>query len=88
MTYLEALQIRDELDRTVDNASKRLNAYPKGAMGLTPDSVKATPEWQADSKKFNACMKLAQNFNRMFVKQFKKEWKATLLERRNAKAFN
>jgi len=57
-------------------------------MGLTPDSVKATSEWQADYKKFNACMKLAQNFNRMFVREFKKEWKATILERRKAKASN
>lgn len=39
---------RDRLWETVRTASKKLQMYPRGAMGLTPDSVKTSLEFRTD----------------------------------------
>lgn len=36
----------------VDAASAALKAFPKGPMGLTPDAVKALPEYQAAKREY------------------------------------
>lgn len=35
-------------------ASKAMRVFPKGPMGLTPDSVKATAEWKQAKAEYNA----------------------------------
>lgn len=57
-----------------------------GPMKLTPDHIKATPEWKAAHSAYYASTSKLQTFNRGFLKQFSKEWRATLLERRIAKS--
>ena len=61
------------LERETDQFSKVLNSYPKNAIGLTPDHIKATTEWQANYHWYHVWHKRLQSFNRTFTKTFKKE---------------
>jgi len=80
--YLTALAMKDELDKLVNETSGALNAFPKGPMGLTLDSIKATPEWDAAYKAYHNATNRARKFNQVFVKAFKKEYLKTIAERR------
>lgn len=42
-------------------------------MGMTPDHVKAVPEWQQAKKDFDQAFAQLRNFNGWYVKTFKKE---------------
>jgi hypothetical protein len=50
-----------------------LNAFPKGLMGMTPDHVKATPEFRVAKSNFNKSFAALRAHNSEFVKRFKKE---------------
>lgn len=86
MTYEEARTIKNIKGQAVDAASKNLQKYPKGAMGLTPDSVKFSKEFQADKKIFNVLNADAKKFTQFFMKKFKKEYAADRLQIRLARA--
>ena len=67
----------------VDAAYARSNAadavmkkFPTGAMGLTPDSVKATPEWKAAYAESNAALAEIQKANAFMLKNFPNEVRA------------
>lgn len=79
--FESAKLIKAELNAALDSASAALNAYPKGDMGLTPDSVKATKQWKADYKAFNAALSNLRNFNSWFSKYFKLEIRAAYMTR-------
>lgn len=86
MTYLEAKTMRDQIETDMRAADKTLRAIPSygtGAMGMTPDAVRATPEWKAATANTGATFRKLQDFNRVFVKQFAAEIRA---ERRNRRA--
>jgi hypothetical protein len=40
-------EMRDSLEAELRRFSGILKSFPKGPMNLTPDPVKATPEWKA-----------------------------------------
>lgn len=68
--------IRDALDAEVKAASARLKevAGPERTpMGITPDSVKATPEWKAARRAFDNAFARSRTFNGRYVKHFKAE---------------
>lgn len=44
-------------------AGDALKGFPKGAMGLTPDSVKASPEWQAAKRAYESAFAALRAFN-------------------------
>lgn len=74
--YAVAKQAKQLFERNHIEAAAKLAAIPgvgSGPMGLTPDSVKSTPEfqtaWQAERKAFEAL----RQFNGAFVKKFRKE---------------
>ena len=77
MNYLEAKKISDELNKKVDETSSALNSEKytkhKTSMGLIPDSIRQTDEWKKDKLAFNVAFKNLRNFNKIFVKTFKKE---------------
>lgn len=50
-----------------------LNAYPRGTMGLTPDAVKSSPEFQRDLAAANKAFQSLRTFNKAYVSRFKKE---------------
>lgn len=54
----------------------------RGPMGLTPDHVKASPEWRTTRTTMDRAQRNLANFNRGFLKLYKTEWKATLQSRR------
>lgn len=56
------------------------NSVPKTSMGLTSPEVKATKEYKEASNRFNIAQAKLQNFNKSYVKLFKKEIAA---DRRN-----
>lgn len=59
---IEAARARLEAERAA--ASAELRAFPKdGPMGLTPDAVKATPEWRAASARYQAAHEALRQFN-------------------------
>ena len=45
-------------------------------MGLTPDSVKGTAQWRTDYSTFKNTQSNLKNFNRLFIREFKKEYLA------------
>lgn len=76
---------RDRLEADVKAADHVLAAFPRGAMGLTPDAVKVTPEYQAARRTFQDRFARLQKFNTTFVRRFVKEIRAEQAARRGAK---
>lgn len=71
-----AKQSKAMLESALDDADKALKAfdqYGKSEMGLTPDFVRAMPEWQQAKKEFDKAFAELRAFNGWYVKTFKKE---------------
>jgi hypothetical protein len=78
MNYLDAKTYKESLYAKNDKASEELQAFDKlgkSAMGLTPDHVKAMPEWQAAKHTYDVSFAELRAFNGWFMKTFKKEIK-------------
>lgn len=73
-TYNEAKAARDSAEERLSIASLALGSYPKGVMGLTPDAVKATPEWQKDKAEYDVAFATLRAINGVIVKKFRKEY--------------
>lgn len=56
------------LSNAVNEASEKLQHYPRGEMGLTPQHVRESKEFILDKKLFNSHMKTSQDFNRKYSK--------------------
>lgn len=87
--YALALAEHDAIEAECEAANqhwKSVGGTQKGPMGLTPDHIKATPEWSAAHTAYDKALRKLQRFNRGFLKQYKREWQATLIERRKAKS--
>lgn len=54
---------QDRLYAEMYAASAILKAFPKGNMGLTPDSVKASPEYQAAKRNYEQAFAKVQAYN-------------------------
>jgi len=76
--YGEELMERNKIDS--DNLKFFDEIYGRSSMGLTPDHVKALPEWKEAKETFNRSFAELRSFNAWFTKTFKKEYMA---ERRN-----
>ncbi|GMX64419.1 hypothetical protein Elgi_36880 [Paenibacillus elgii] len=88
MNYEEAKAYREKLEeknKDDSNALKEFNKHYKSAMGLTPDHVKALPEWKLAKKVCDASFTELRNFNEWFVKTFKKEYAADRRKRNPTK---
>ena len=71
-----AKQSKAMLENSLDIADKALKAfdqYGKSEMGMTPDHVKAMPEFKQAKKEFDKAFAELRNFNGWYVKTFKKE---------------
>jgi hypothetical protein len=75
MDYATAKAHSEKLYAESVAASRALEALsgPKGRMGLTPDSVKATSEWKAAKHASDAAFAALRKFNATFVRRFAKE---------------
>lgn len=85
MTYEEAKKIRDGIEHEVSRFSIALKSFPRGPMGLTPDTVKASAEWKNAKQGYDATYRKLQNFNSILSKHFDKEIKADRDARRKLK---
>jgi hypothetical protein len=81
VNYIEAKLKRDNLELKLKEYSEKVNAYPKGAMGLTPDAIKFSEPYTSDRRKLEIAFKALQDFNKVFVKTYKKERQAEQMER-------
>ena len=75
-TLQEALVQAKRLEIQHQTLSAQLNAVPgasSGPLWLTPDSVKAKPEWQRLKRETDEALYALQSFNRWYVKKFAKE---------------
>lgn len=71
----EALKHKEALEAAYKHASDTLQAFPRLGNGLTPDSVRALPEWQEAKQKYNHAFENLRNFNAQFMKQYAKEYR-------------
>lgn len=71
------------LEASVKEHSTALQKFPKGAMGLTPDSVKKSPQWLRAKKEYDKAFIALRCFNSIFVKKYKKEMAMERKELRN-----
>lgn len=73
MTYAEAKATAANIDAEVSAAEVALRSFPAGPMGLTPDSVRVTPEYRAAKLAFDKSFAKLRAFNGTFTKTFAKE---------------
>lgn len=57
---------RDALRADVDRTSAALQVFPRGPMGLTPDSVKGSAEYCAAKLEFDRAFAALRKFNTTF----------------------
>jgi ABC-type branched-subunit amino acid transport system ATPase component len=83
MTYEEAKAFQNQLNEKLDDVTKIFKEkfdQHKGAMGIVPDHIRETPEYQTIKKEIDRSFQALRNFNQWYVKQFKKE---ILADRKN-----
>lgn len=89
MTFEQELAIYDALEAEQDAASKAWNAAfprdPSWPMGLAPDSVRLSPEYRACKARYEKAAARTKAFVPGFIKRWKKEYRAMLTERREAR---
>lgn len=74
MTYSEAKVEQERLEKIVRETTFALTQFPKvPPYNLTPDYVKASPEYKKAKMDFDAAWYNLRIFNVMFVKRFKRE---------------
>lgn len=94
--FQDALKVKTEMEASLDYVGKSWKTWQasyaieqgipeKGPMGLTNDLIKSNPKWTEHYQLFNKSMKIMQNFNRVFVKKFKKEYSRYVQAKRNSK---
>ena len=76
MTYEEAKAEYDLLEAEAKATSEVLRAFPRGPTGLTPDAVRATPEYRAAKTANDTVFARQRQFNAVYVKLFAKELSA------------
>jgi hypothetical protein len=74
--FVKAKTERDNLEFAAKEAGEELRAFPKGPMNLTPDHIKATPEWKAAKLRFDRAFAALRDFNVVFTKQYATELRA------------
>lgn len=88
MTYEELRACAEALDAECARLGAILQGYPRGALGMTSDAAKATPEWRADRAAFDVAFARLRHVNGILTKHFKSELRADRDERRRLKLEN
>lgn len=74
MNYADFKALREPLSQAADEASKALQVYPSGPMGLTPDHVKASPAFRRDNDAWNKANAAIRAFDLAFMRAHRKTW--------------
>lgn len=72
-TYDQDKAHQDSLYALLNAKDSALQAFPKGAMGLTPDSVKVSTLYRAAKAEYEIAFQAVRKFNAVFTKQYRKE---------------
>jgi hypothetical protein len=64
------------LEKEMAEAEAVIRAFPRGAMGLPPESVRLSPEYRAAKARTDKAFARLRAFNGVFVKRFAKELRA------------
>jgi len=83
MTFEEAKSLQTTREADVMCTGDVLDRFPKGALGLTPDEVKFTPEYRQAKAEFNHAFEAFQNINRYILRHFAKECREERRARRS-----
>jgi hypothetical protein len=89
ISFEQFWQLRALLDSAVRRAGAELGAIPgvgSGAMGLTPDSVKARPDYRQALASYRAAESALREFNGAFAKRFARQSAARIRADREGKA--
>lgn len=85
MSYSEAKAKKEEIEKRSKTAGSVLKSLSGGGpMGLTPDAVRATPEWQKANSDYQKAFAEERAYNEHFLKTYAKEYKADRASRRGA----
>ncbi|HEY5589137.1 MAG TPA: hypothetical protein VIK86_09310 [Candidatus Paceibacterota bacterium] len=87
MNYEEAKAHKQELEEINGIDSDRLKSFDdlgKTAMGLTPEYIRTSSEWETAKNAFDSSFAELREFNTFFIKTFKKEYTA---ERRSNRKY-
>lgn len=82
--YDVARQHRDILYSELERLSAALNQFPRMANGLTPGSVKASPEYRAAKRDYDATFQRLREFNSFFTRAYKRELRQERRSRHHA----
>jgi hypothetical protein len=74
--YEESKKVKQELERKSTELGKKLESFPKGAMGLTTPETQKNPEFIKTKQEFERVFAKLREYNSWFTKQFKKEYAA------------
>lgn len=85
ITFAEYQEIRAAHHDRVQATSAALLGYPRLPNGLTPDSVKFSPEFQTAKAAFNSAFAASRAFHGTYTKGFTKELGAERDAKRQAK---
>lgn len=83
-TYEQGKEMQAEISADVDKWSAELQKFPKSIMGLTPDDVKKSEEFQNAKRNFDVAWAKQRLFNSGFVRRYKKEIHAEYRAKREA----
>ena len=72
-TFDDFKRERDRLDAEMKAAGDKLNAFPKGPMGLTDDAAKKSREFRNAKAEYDAAFSALRDLNRTHRKRFDKE---------------
>lgn len=81
MDYEAAKRIRDAIEDQRKQAGAALQRFPRGAMGLTPDAIKASPEYRAAKAAYDLAHARLRKINQIINRHFSVE---RLADRRHA----
>ena len=81
MNYTQAKARADALNAAHVAACEPMAAFPKGAMGMTPDAVRNTTEWRNAYAAERRAFAELRAFNAWYVKAFRAERNAERSQR-------
>ncbi len=84
--YQDAKEAADSARARSKAAGEVMAGFPKGAMGLTPEDVRATPDWQAAKAETEAAFQAEREANEHLLKNFGDEARADRQADRDRKA--
>lgn len=74
MNYEQAKSHKRDLNILVEEASKKLQRFEKNELGLVPNHIRETEEYQNAKEKYEMLFDTLRKFNTWFMKEFKKEY--------------